>query len=279
MDRWIGRVALVTGASSGIGAAIAEILARSGLKVVGAARGVEHVQALSDSLKGSNGSLTPIKCDLTKEDDIRNMFATIKKHFGGVDICINNAGLSNGKKLLDSTVEELHQMSNVNIIALCLCSQLAIASMRERGIDDGHVININSTVGHSLGFTSSRFYAATKVAVKAITEGLRQEMREAKSHIRITSVSPGLVSTQFAYRALKDENKAKQLYSSIETLKPEDVASSVVHVIISPPHVENIKQLPYKLNVINGHTYFEGKYCSRKYEVNQIDYDGFGVGK
>ncbi|RXG67730.1 Dehydrogenase/reductase SDR family member 11 [Armadillidium vulgare] len=166
------------------------------------------------------------------------MFATIKKQFGGVDICINNAGISNGKKLLDSTVEEMHQMTNVNIIALCLCSQLAIASMKERGVDDGHVININSTVGHSLGFTSSRFYAATKCAVKAITEGLRQEMREAKSHIRITSVSPGLVSTQFAYRAFKDENKAKQLYSSIETLKPEDVASSVVHVITSPAHVE-----------------------------------------
>ncbi|KAL7633055.1 UNVERIFIED_CONTAM: hypothetical protein RMT77_016631 [Armadillidium vulgare] len=239
MDRWIGRVALVTGASSGIGAAISEILARSGLKVVGAARGVEQVQqALSDSLKGAKGSLTPIKCDLTKEDDIRNMFATIKKQFGGVDICINNAGISNGKKLLDSTVEDMHQMSNVNIIALCLCSQLSIASMKERGVDDGHVININSTVGHALVSTSSRFYAATKFAVKAITEGLRQEMREAKSHIRITSVSPGLVSTQFAYRAFKDENKAKQLYSSIETLKPEDVASSVVHVIISPAHVE-----------------------------------------
>ncbi|RXG61008.1 Farnesol dehydrogenase [Armadillidium vulgare] len=104
MDRWIGRVALVTGASSVIGAAISEIIARSGLKVVGAARGVEHVQALSDSLKDAKGSLTPIKCDLTKEDDIRNIFTTIKKQFGGVDICIKYAGLSNGKKLLGADI-------------------------------------------------------------------------------------------------------------------------------------------------------------------------------
>ncbi|KAB7503574.1 hypothetical protein Anas_13282, partial [Armadillidium nasatum] len=85
--------------------------------------------------------------------------------------------------------------------------------------------------------TSSRFYASTKFAVRAITEGLRQEMRELKSHIRISSVSPGIVNTEFAYRAFKDPEKAKNLYSSIEPLRPEDVAASVLHineVIIRP---------------------------------------------
>ncbi|RXG54088.1 Dehydrogenase/reductase SDR family member 11, partial [Armadillidium vulgare] len=143
MERWVGRVALVTGASSGIGAALCESLVRSGMKVVGIARGVEQIKSLSENLKGSKGSLLPLKCDLTKEADIRNVFDTIKKELGGVDICVNNAGLTNGKGILDSTVEEMHELSNVNVIALCLCSQLAILSMRERGVDDGHVINVN----------------------------------------------------------------------------------------------------------------------------------------
>ncbi|RXG54261.1 Dehydrogenase/reductase SDR family member 11 [Armadillidium vulgare] len=205
MERWVGRVALVTGASSGIGAALCESLVRSGMKVVGIARGVEHI----------------------KEEDIRNVFDTIKKELGGVDICINNAGLTNGKGILNSTVEELHEVSNVNVIALCLCSQLTILSMRERGVDDGHAVLPRGT----------KFYAATKFAVRAITEGLRQEMREAKSHIRITSVSPGVVETQFAFRAYGEE-KANQFYKSIECLQGHDVANAILHIISSPKHVE-----------------------------------------
>ncbi|KAB7500243.1 Dehydrogenase/reductase SDR family member 11 [Armadillidium nasatum] len=237
MERWVGRVALVTGASSGIGAALCESLVRSGMKVVGIARGVEHIKSLSENLKGSKGSLLPLKCDLNKEEDIRNVFDTIKKELGGVDICINNAGLTNGKGILDSTVEEMHEQSNVNIIALCLCSQLTIQSMRERGVDDGHVININSTAGHAVAPRASKFYTATKFAVRAITEGLRQEMREAKSHIRITSLSPGLVETQFAFRAYGEE-KANQFYKSIECLQGHDVANAILHIISSPKHVE-----------------------------------------
>ncbi|KAB7500510.1 Dehydrogenase/reductase SDR family member 11 [Armadillidium nasatum] len=107
--------------------------------------------------------------------------------------------------------------------------------MRERGIDDGHIINISYTVYPT---SLSRFYSATKFAVRAITEGLRQEMREEKSHIRISSVSPALVETQFAYRALKDSERAKNLYTSVESIKPEDVADSVLHIITSPAHVE-----------------------------------------
>ncbi|KAB7508040.1 (-)-isopiperitenol/(-)-carveol dehydrogenase, mitochondrial [Armadillidium nasatum] len=202
MERWVGRVALVTGASVGIGASICEVLVQSGLKT------------LSETLKDAKGSLLPVKCDLTKEEDIRNLFDKIKKEFGGVDICINNAGLSNGKKLLDSTVEEMKELTNVNIIALCLCSQLAIASMRERGVDDGHVINVSSIGGHRVSpKSSSRFYASTKFA-------------------------SWQVNTQFAYRAFKDPERAKNLYSSIEPLRPEDVAASVLHVISAPPHVE-----------------------------------------
>jgi len=238
MERWIGRVALVTGASAGIGAAICKILVESGLKVVGAARGVEKIQSLAVSLKGAKGSLTPIKCDLTKDEDIYNLFKEIKAKFGGVDVCINNAGLSHNKTLLDGTPTEWRHMIDVNVIALCLCSKLAVASMRERGVDDGHIININSTAGHRIpAFKEAHFYCGTKYAVKAISEGLRQEMRGLKSHIRVSSISPGMVETEFLPRMLKDPN-ATEMYKVWTPLQAKDIAETLLHVLSAPPHVE-----------------------------------------
>ncbi|KAB7499674.1 Dehydrogenase/reductase SDR family member 11 [Armadillidium nasatum] len=149
MERWNGRVALVTGASVGIGAAICKVLVGAGMKVVGAARGVEKIQELSNSLKKEKGSLTAVKCDLTKEEDIRHLFKEIKAKFGGVDVCINNAGFTYNNKSIGTkdrtkgTPTEWKNMMDVNVIAVCLCSKLAIQSMRERGVDDGHIVNVS----------------------------------------------------------------------------------------------------------------------------------------
>ncbi|KAB7496427.1 Dehydrogenase/reductase SDR family member 11, partial [Armadillidium nasatum] len=187
MERWNGRVALVTGASVGIGAAICKVLVGAGMKVVGAARGVEKIQELSNSLKKEKGSLTAVKCDLTKEEDIRHLFKEIKAKFGGVDVCINNAGFAYNISLLDGTPTEWKNMMDVNVIAVCLCSKLAIQSMRERGVDDGHIVNVSSTGGHRIpNMPGAHFYCGTKFALMAVSEGLRQEMRELKSHIRIS---------------------------------------------------------------------------------------------
>ena len=106
MNRWIGKVAIVTGASSGIGAEIAEALVREGLKVAGLARRVEKIRQIADKLKGEKGELYPIECDVEKENDILKVFEWIEKRFGGVDVLINNAGVLSrepiiGKSLLD----------------------------------------------------------------------------------------------------------------------------------------------------------------------------------
>ncbi|RXG62119.1 Fatty acyl-CoA reductase [Armadillidium vulgare] len=187
MERWNGRVALVTGASVGIGAAICKVLVGAGMKVVGAARGVEKIQELSNSLKKEKGSLTAVKCDLKKEEDIRHLFKEIKGKFGGVDVCINNAGFTYSKSLLEGTPTEWKNMMDVNVIAVCLCSKLAIESMKERGVDDGQIINVSSTSGHRIpNMAGAHFYSGTKYALMAVSEGLRQEMRELKSHIRIS---------------------------------------------------------------------------------------------
>ncbi|XP_042216547.1 dehydrogenase/reductase SDR family member 11-like isoform X2 [Homarus americanus] len=239
MERWIGRVALVTGASAGIGAAICRVLVDKGMKVVGAARDEERIQALANELANKPGSLTAIKCDITKDSDILSLFASIKEKFGGVDVCINNAGMSHNHSLLEGTPQEWREMLDVNVVGLCLCTREAVASMRERNVVDGHIIHISSLSGHRVSQSlRTHFYAATKFAVRALTEGLRQELRDVKSRIRVTAISPGLVETEFASRMMKDKEEGQEVYSKFKCLQVEDIASSVVHVLSAPPHVE-----------------------------------------
>ncbi|KAG7169337.1 dehydrogenase/reductase SDR family member 11-like [Homarus americanus] len=239
MERWSGRVALVTGASAGIGAAICRFLVDKGMKVVGAAREEERIQALADELADKPGSLTAIKCDITKDSDVLGLFASIKEKFGGVDVCINNAGMSHNHSLLEGTPEEWREMLDVNVVGLCLCTREAVASMRENNVDDGQIIHISSIMGHQvMSYSTLHFYSATKFAVRALTEGLRQELRGLKSHIRVTAISPGVVKTEFLSRMMKDKEKAQGVFTNKKCLQAEDIVSTVVHVLSTPPHVE-----------------------------------------
>ncbi|XP_013855799.1 dehydrogenase/reductase SDR family member 11 [Austrofundulus limnaeus] len=242
MDRWRGRVALVTGASVGIGAAIAKELVRSGMKVVGCARSVEKIQKLAAECQaaGYSGQLVPFKCDLSKTEEIESMFASIKAQHKGVDVCINNAGLAHPDPLLSGKTSGWKNMLDVNVLALSVCTREAYQSMKERNIDDGHIINLNSMSGHRiLPKSDIHFYTATKYAVTALTEGLRQELREANTHIRATCVSPGLVRTEFNSRFLGEtQDKSAVLYSQYKPLEAVDVADAVVYVLSAPPHVQ-----------------------------------------
>ncbi|XP_063348458.1 dehydrogenase/reductase SDR family member 11-like isoform X1 [Pelmatolapia mariae] len=243
MERWRGRVALVTGASVGIGAAIAVELVRLGMKVVGCARDVGKIQKLAAECQsaGHPGVLVPFKCDLSKEEEILAMFAAIKEQHKGVDVCINNAGLAHPEPLLSGKTSGWKNMMDVNILGLSICTREAYQSMKERNVDDGHIINLNSMSGHRvLPSATTHFYTATKFAVTALTEGLRQELRAEKTHIRATSISPGLVETEFGQRLFKDDpDKAAGLYSEYKPLEAKDVASSVVYVLSAPPHVQH----------------------------------------
>ncbi|XP_028430381.1 dehydrogenase/reductase SDR family member 11 isoform X1 [Perca flavescens] len=267
MDRWKGRVALVTGASVGIGAAIAKELVRYGMKVVGCARDVEKIQKLADECQstGHSGVLVPFKCDLNNEEEILSMFAAIKAQHKGVDVCINNAGLAHPESLLNGNTSGWKNMLDINVLALCICTREAYQSMKERSVDDGHIININRVTfrmcalqfslvyprraatmlaprmsGHRVvPSTDVHFYSSTKYAVTALTEGLRQELREAKTHIRATCISPGVVETEFAPRLYRDNaDKAAASYSKFKPLEAIDVANSVTYVLSAPPHVQ-----------------------------------------
>ncbi|XP_029963496.1 dehydrogenase/reductase SDR family member 11-like [Salarias fasciatus] len=242
MERWRGRVALVTGASVGIGAAIARELVRLGMKVMGCARDVEKIQKLAAECQsaGFSGVLVPFKCDLTKEEEILSMFAAIKAQHQGVDVCINNAGLGHADHLLSGRTSGWRNMLDVNVLALTICTRETYQSMKERNVDDGHIIHLNSVCGHRVvAFPDLNFYTATKHAVTALTEGLRQELRLAKSHIRATSISPGLVVTDFPSRLYVNEpQKAEDLYNLYTPLAAQDVADAVTYVLSAPPHVQ-----------------------------------------
>ncbi|KAG8122661.1 hypothetical protein E2320_018147, partial [Naja naja] len=154
---------------------------------------------------GYPGVLIPYKCDLSVEEEILSMFSAIKTLHQGVDVCINNAGLARPEPLLSGKTEGWRTMIDVNILAVSICTRETYQSMKERNIDDGHIININS---------------ATKYAVTALTEGLRQELREAKTHIRATCISPGLVETGFAFKLHdNDPERAAATYESIRVRK------------------------------------------------------------
>merc|ERR1712223_1367646 len=148
MDRWKNRVAVVTGASSGIGATICKLLSQNGMKVVGCARRFEKMEEMKDGLL----NFYPYKCDMRNEDEIREMFIWIENHpdLGKIDVCIPNAGLNQDSKLMDGTMEQWKTMLDVNVLSLQLCTQLAVKSMLKNNINDGQIIMMSSQFGHQI---------------------------------------------------------------------------------------------------------------------------------
>ncbi|XP_071952769.1 dehydrogenase/reductase SDR family member 11-like isoform X2 [Antedon mediterranea] len=182
------------------------------------------------------GVLHPIKCDVSKEDEITDMFSEIKEKFGGVDVCVNNAGiLVESSALTSGKTEYWRYMLEINVMALAICTRESIYQMTERGIDDGHIFHINSLSGHRV--FGSGFYAGTKHMVTAMTEGLRQELREKKSNIRVTSISPGIVRTEFAIRTHGDE-EGNEIYNQMKNLEADDIANSLVHALHAPSYCQ-----------------------------------------
>lgn len=240
MERWSGRPALVTGASAGIGAGVVRALVKHGMRVAACARDLKRLQALKAELKDSPGTVLPIQCDLRKEDDIMAMFATIKKEFGGVDVCVNSAGLGYDCPLLTGSTENWREMLDVNVLALCICTREAVQTMRDRNVDDGHVFHLSSMSGHRLTDKTEHFYAGNKNAVRVMTEGLRRELRETNSHIRVTAISPGNVTTEFVHRmyAHDKEEQAKQTKLTIENLEVEDIVGLLMYTLGTHPRVQ-----------------------------------------
>lgn len=235
MHRWIGRVAVVTGASAGIGAAIAKELTQAGMVTLGLARRVDRVEALREQIpKQFSANLHAIRCDVSKEADIDRAFQEITDKFGGIDVLINNAGIVRDSiRLLQEDSDGSQPMRDIldtNVLGLTLCSRKAFKSMRDRSVD-GHIVHINSIAGHRvLNFPHMNMYSASKFAVTALTETMRNELREMNSKVKVTSISPGVVKTEIV--------DALDNHVGFPMLEPKDIADAVLYVLGTPPRVQ-----------------------------------------
>ncbi|CAK9805443.1 Farnesol dehydrogenase [Anthophora plagiata] len=233
MDRWNGKVAIVTGASSGIGAATSKALARHGVKVVGLARRLEKLKELQVEI-GKN-KFYPIECDVTKEQDIVKAFNWVEKELGGVDILVNNAGLAIDTPIIDAeTAEDYHKVVDTNLIAPAICSREFSRSIKKRNAI-GHIININSIGGlyaESLHIPLG-MYCPSKYGLRALGTELRHEIILRKLKIKITNISPGAVLTDMLKGVARSEIPA-----DVPMLKDHDIADAVMYALGTPTTVE-----------------------------------------
>ncbi|XP_055843413.1 farnesol dehydrogenase-like [Episyrphus balteatus] len=243
MERWNNCVAVVTGASCGIGEACANKLARAGLRVVALARRVDRI--LENRLKlpeDCQERYFPRKCDITNEDEVKETFKWIEEILGGTDILINNAGCLREGNILEMDSSLIDEVLHTNVKGLIYCSQAAFRSMKERNFN-GHLVHINSVCGSQvicsgLGTPSFNIYPPSKFAVTALNEIIRQELNNFGTKIKTTSIHPGLVQTE-----IFPPEKFKEIGEAI--LSPDDVADTVMYVISTPPSVL-IKDLTVK---------------------------------
>ncbi|XP_047120617.1 farnesol dehydrogenase-like [Schistocerca piceifrons] len=239
MERYAGRVALVTGANSGIGAATALSLLRRGLKVVGLDKRIDRVQQLSKSMRNdAPGTLYPLQCDVSFEENILRAFKWIKENLGGVDVLINSAGICRENLPTTGQTAEWQHTLDVNVLGLSVCTREAVQSMLDRGVDDGFVIHICSIAGHIMPFDPlCSMYHASKHAVRALLEGLRKDLVARNSKIRCGEISPGIVKTDI-YNNLKKYSLEALENVRTPMMEPEDIADAVIYMLSQPPRVQ-----------------------------------------
>lgn len=191
MERWNNRVAVITGCSSGIGLQTAKDLLSANLRVVGLARRFDRMVDLKNILPDSQRSrFYPKKCDVSKENEVNEIFDWIDRELGGTDILVNNAGCQISGQTMSLSTDQLKSIFDTNVMGIIYCTRKAFRSLKARDVE-GHVININSIVGHNClagVFTqySMNVYPATKHAVTAMTEIFRQEFDSLQTKIKVT---------------------------------------------------------------------------------------------
>lgn len=200
MEQWRGKTAVVTGASSGIGASIVEAFANAGINVIGLARRVEKVEEIADKIQGTTpGKVYAVKCDVSSYESVKNAFKIIEEKFGTINILVNNAGVYHPTMILsdDDNVEKLIATIDTNVTGLVLCTKEAYKLMKSPG-NPGYIININSISGHSTAFPAEyaiNVYPGAKHAVTAITDVVRRELTFLKNKdIKITVSKISFVS-------------------------------------------------------------------------------------
>lgn len=234
-----GKVAIVTGASSGIGEATALALAAEGARVALAARRVERLEAAIARIRESGSEAMAIVTDIGDEAQARAMVERTRSEWGRADILVNNAGVMFAAPILNADTAEWRQMVNVNLLGLMYATHAVLPLMKAQG--SGHIVNVSSTGGRSTG-ANFAVYCATKWGVGAFSEALRQEV--CQDNIRVTILEPGPTATELSDRVTHPEAKQKidAWLRSITPLESEDVAAAIVYAVTQPPRV-NVNEI------------------------------------
>lgn len=223
-------VAVVTGASSGIGAATARALAVHGYLPVLGARRVDRVREVAEQTGGVG-----LELDVTDRGSVEAFTAEVERRCGGIDLLVNNAGLALGQDPIESIDDEdVVRMWETNVLGLLRMTRAALPLLRRRG--GGHVINVGSVAGFD-NYQGGAGYTATKHAVRAITQTLRLELNG--EPIRVSEIAPGMTDTEFAtVRYKSDAGRASAVYEGLTPLRAEDIAECIVFTATRPPHVD-----------------------------------------
>ncbi len=233
------KVAIITGASSGIGRATTLALSKAGAKVAIGARRTDRLKELENEIKQNGGEVISQKLDVTIKSECDSFADAALQKWGSIDILINNAGLMPLSFVKNLKIDEWDQMIDVNIKGVLYCTAAVISHMREK--KSGHIVNISSVAGRIV-FPAGSVYCATKHAVAAFSEGIRQEL-SVRSNIRVTCIEPGVVATELT-NTITDESLLGFVENAkkMEALKAEDIANAILYAVESPNHV-NVNEI------------------------------------
>ncbi len=234
-QRLRGRVAVVTGASAGIGEAIAEALATEGAAVVVAARRTDRLEALVARVEEAGGSALAVETDVAELDQVRSLAEAALAAHGRIDILVANAGVMPVSPIAEGRIDDWKQMVDVNVNGVLHCIHACLPSMLDQG--SGHLVTVGSVAGRR-PFPGGSVYAATKFAVRALMWGLHLELGQ-KHGIRVTDIQPGYVSTELLDTVPDPEMRRgwEEGWADKRPLQPEDIARAVIFAVTAPEHV------------------------------------------
>jgi hypothetical protein len=230
-----GKIILITGASSGIGAATALAFARTGARLLLCARRLELLIEMETSLMAAGADAVLLfRLDVRDRHAVEAGLASLPEEWRAIEVLVNNAGLSRGMtKVHEDDPQNWDEMVDTNIKGLLYVTRAVVPGMVARGA--GHVISLGSTAGY-ITYANGAVYCATKAAEKAISEGLKIDLMG--TPVRVTSVDPGMVESEFSkVRFRGDEERAAKIYQNITPLQPEDIADAIVWAATRPAHV------------------------------------------
>jgi len=236
-----GKVVVITGASSGLGEATARLLSEEGATVVLGARRADRIQSLADELTGNGGKALAVATDVTHCDQVKRLVDAAVQKYGRIDVMINNAGLMPHSPLERLKIDDWNQTIDVNIKGVLYGIAAALPYMKQQKA--GHIINVSSVAGHKV-HAGGAVYAATKHAVRALSEGLRQEVKP--YNIRTTVISPGAVATELP-NSVTEPDVAENIHKFYEAFAiPADSFARAVAFAMSQPEDVDVNEILFR---------------------------------